>query len=142
MGDIADVDINDYTKNKKTFTGYYAQIIQRIQALQPRAKIFLVSIPKGHYDKEETKKAQRDLLKKFTEIFTNTYLIDLYEYAPVQDEMLVSLFWNGGHMVPAGYLFVAKMIESYIDYIVRANHDDFKQVGFIGTDLYYTREDT
>ena len=29
------------------------------------------------------------------------------------------------------------MIETYIDSIVRRNPDDFRQVGFIGTDLYY-----
>lgn len=36
-------------------------------------------------------------------------------------------------MNAAGYLLTARMIESYIDYIVRHNIVDFKQVGFIGT---------
>ena len=31
-----------------------------------------------------------------------------------------------GHMNPAGYLLVAKMVDSYIDYIIRHNLDDFK----------------
>ena len=36
-----------------------------------------------------------------------------------------------------GYVLIARMVERYIDYIIRKNPEDFKQVGFIGTDLYY-----
>lgn len=43
-------------------------------------------------------------------------------------------------MTPTGYILSARMIESYIDYIVRKNPEDFSQVGFIGTDLYYKSE--
>lgn len=139
LGGISDINLSDYRENSKNFAGYYAQIIQRIKELQPRAKIFLVSIPKGHLEQDEKKKAHRDLLEQFTEMFTNTYLIDLYTYSPVQDEKFVATFWHG-HMTPAGYVLVAKMIESYIDYIIRQNPQEFKQVGFIGTDLYYTPE--
>ena len=79
------------------------------------------------------------MLEQFTEMFTNTYLIDLYTYSPIQDEKCVATFWHG-HMSPTGYVLIAKMIESYIDYIIRQKPQEFKQVGFIGTDLYYTPE--
>ncbi len=49
-------------------------------------------------------------------------------------------FWLG-HMTPTGYMLGARMIESYIDYIIRKEPQDFKQVGFIGTDLYYEPEE-
>lgn len=142
FGDISDVDLESYKNNAKTFAGYYGQIIQRIKELQPRAKIFLVSIPNACYSKEMEDKiiAHRNLLKGFTEMFTNTYLIDLYEYSPVQEEKFKDVFWHG-HMTPTGYILVAKMIESYIDYIIREKPQEFKQVGFIGTDLYYSKED-
>ena len=35
------------------------------------------------------------------------------------------------HMTPAGYLFTADMIMSYIDYIVRNNMHDFDELAFI-----------
>ena len=38
-------------------------------------------------------------------------------------------------MTPAGYLFTADMIMSYIDYIVRNNMHDFDELAFIGTDV-------
>lgn len=41
-----------------------------------------------------------------------------------------------GHMNPAGYLLTAKMTAAYIDYIIRHNMRDFREVGFIGTDLH------
>ena len=46
-----------------------------------------------------------------------------------------------GHLTPTGYILTARMIESYIDYIIRKNPKDFAQVAFIGTDLYYCNEE-
>ncbi len=140
LGSVEDICREDYTKNADTFAGYYAQIIQRIKILQPRAKIFLVSMPSGADEKDEKRKAHRDLLEDFTKFFKRTYLIDLYTYAPVNDEEYRKRF-RLGHMTPTGYILTARMIESYIDYIIRKNPEDFNQVGFIGTDLYYQPEE-
>ncbi len=140
VGSIADICKDDYTKNADTFAGWYAQIIQKIKTLQPRAKIFLVSMPKHDNEKDEKRKAVRDLLEEFTKLFDRTYLIDLYTYAPVNDESYAKIF-RLGHMTPTGYVLTARMIESYIDYIIRKNPEDFNQVGLIGTDLYYQPEE-
>lgn len=42
-----------------------------------------------------------------------------------------------GHMNPSGYILTAQLIDSYIDYIIRHNPDDFRNAGFIGTDIKY-----
>ena len=139
LGSIEDINAQDYTKNAKTFAGYYAQIVQRIKGLQPRAKIFLVSIPRNGDANDEKRRAHRDLLRTMAEYFDRTYLIDLYEYAPINDAEYQRKF-RLGHMTATGYLLTARMIESYIDYIIRKNPEDFNQVGFIGTDLYYQDE--
>lgn len=140
LGSVDDICKEDYTKNGDTFAGYYAQIIQRIKELQPRAKIFLVSMPRDGDEREPLQKACRDLLEQFAKVFSRTYLIDLFTYAPVNDEEYVKIF-RLGHLTPAGYVLTARMIESYIDYIIRKNPEDFKQVGLIGTDLYYLPEE-
>ena len=140
LGSVDDICLEDYTKNAETFAGYYAQIIQRIKTLQPRAKIFLVSIPRHGDEKDEKRKQCRDLLEQFTKIFNRTYLIDLFTYAPVNDEEYAKKF-RLGHLTPTGYIVTARMIESYIDYIIRKNPQDFNQVGLIGTDLYYQPEE-
>ena len=136
IGGIEDICLDDYKKNAETFAGYYAQIIGRVQLLQPRAKIFLVSMPKVGGQDDVLRKAHRDLLEELTKIFKNTYLIDLYTYSPTQDAEFKKTFWLG-HMTPAGYVLMARMIESYIDYLIRKNPEEFNQVGFIGTDLFY-----
>jgi len=136
LGDVDDICLEDYKKNAQTFAGYYGQIIQKVKLLQPRAKIFLVSIPRFGNEKDEKRKAHRDLLEKMTKIFTDCYLIDLFTYAPEYNEAFREKFFLG-HMTPMGYVLSARMIESYIDFIIRKNPKEFNQVGFIGTDLYY-----
>ena len=139
IGSIADIDKDNYLNNAKTFAGYYASIIQRLKKLQPRAKFFLVTMPSVANESDSIRKKHRDLLDEFTKFFDRTYLIDLFTNSPVNDANFYKIFWQG-HLTPAGYVLYAKMIESYIDYIIRKNPEDFKQVGFIGTDLYFNKE--
>ena len=140
LGSIKDINKDDYTKNAQTFAGHYATIIQKIKKLQPRAKIFLVATPSHKDDRDVDRKELRDLLEDFTKIFNRTYLIDLFSYAPANAEEYCKNFWFG-HLTPTGYILTARMIESYIDYIIRKNPKDFNQVGFIGTDLYFEPEE-
>ncbi len=137
IGSVADIK-DDYTQNRKTFVGYYAQIIQRLKRIQPRAKFFLVTMPKEESRHiQELSQAHRKTLYEIAGYFDNTYVLDLYENAPVYSDEFKEKFFMGGHMNPMGYVFTAHMIASYIDYIIRHNMDDFKEVGFIGTDLEY-----
>ena len=140
VGSVSDVCLEDSTKNAETIAGYYAKIIQKIKSLQPRAKIFMVSIPQNANDIDPLRKELRDVLDGFTKIFDRTYLIDLYTYAPVNDDEYKKKY-RLGHLTPAGYVITARMIESYIDYIIRKNPLDFNQVAFIGTDSYYVPEE-
>lgn len=135
LGEISDIDLENYENNKETFTGYYAKIIQKIKTIQPDAKIFLINLPKGEYAAEGDKHAE--LLSEMTKLFSNTYLIDLRKYSPEYDSEFKNKFFVGGHMNAAGYILTAQMITSYIDYIVRHNLEDFAQVGFIGTPYKY-----
>ena len=140
LGSIEDINQEDYTKNADTFAGWYARIIQKHKEMQPKAKFFLVSFPRhGKDDKYEQRIAHRQLLEDMAKIFDNTYLIDLWTYGPDYDEEFYKRFFRG-HMNPAGYLLTARMIESYMDYIIRHNAEDFAEVGFIGTNLSYNKD--
>lgn len=136
IGTLQDVDFSDYRNNRPTFCGYYGQIIQRLKEIQPRAKFFLVTMPR---EKEVGADALReqinDRIRELADGFDNTYLIDLYQYAPVYDWSFREMFFLEGHMNPAGYVLTADMISSYIDFIVRHNIRDFDEIGFIGTQL-------
>ncbi len=141
IGATADINLEDYNKNAETFTGYYARIIQRLKEMQPQARFFLMTMlpsKKGGTDDERGMniKAHRKLLYELAEMFDYTYVLDMFEYAPPYDETFRRNFYLGGHMNPMGYQLTAKMVMSYIDYIVRNNMEDFAQVGFIGKGVH------
>ena len=138
IGSIDDIK-EDYSQNSKTFMGYYAQIIQRLKEIQPRAKFFLMTMmkEKGSHRCCDGTEAHRQALFEMAEYFENTYVLDFYKYGPVHDDDFRKNFYMGGHLNPMGYTVAAHMVASYIDFIIRHNFEDFKEVGFIGTDLKY-----
>lgn len=131
-------DIDSPDPARMTFAYYYAHIIEKLKKIQPRAKFFLMTMPRGDEDdgKQELRRAHRELLYAFAEKYDNTYVLDFFEYAPRYDAEFKRKFYMRGHMNPAGYLLTAKMTAAYIDYIIRHNMRDFREVGFIGTDLH------
>lgn len=135
VGSLDDVCFEDYEKNADTFAGYYAMIIQRYKEIQPDAKFFLVTKPNDNRDEKcDSGEAVSELLYDFSRAFSNTYVIDLRKYGPVYDEEFRKRFYLGGHMNAAGYLFTARMMVSYIDYIIRHDFEAFSKIGFVGYD--------
>ncbi len=141
FGEMSDIDFENCNNNKDTFVGNYAKIIQRYREISPYAKFFLMTTPPeptdpncALYDKHA------EVLRELATLFDNTYVLDFRKYAPVYDEEYSKNFRLGYHLNPMGYRLTALMVESYIDYIIRHNMQDFKQVGFIGTDYYFEGE--
>ncbi len=140
IGTTDDINLDDWTKNAKTFAGYYGAIIQRYREMQPKSRFFLVTMVHDSGWGEENNRlidAHADILYKIAEKFDFCYVIDLAKYGPVYDAKFHDNFFLGGHLNAAGYQFTGKMISSYIDYIIRSNPEDFTQVGFIGTNFYH-----
>ena len=143
-GTLADICREDWRKNADTFIGHYAAIIQRYKKIRPEAKFFLMTIPKNPaYPPEKTKAADEHaaLLRSLCEYFDNTYLLDLRTYAVDYDPEFRKSFFLGGHMAPAGYMLHARLVVSYIDYIIRHNFADFRTVGLHGIE-YETTDGT
>lgn len=133
IGSMEDVH-PDWRDNADTFTGNYAAIIQRYKQIQPNAVFFLVTHPKWQNAPELNQKYEKvgHLIHSLAQHFPNCYVIDLYQYAPPFDDVFHQNFLLNRHATPTGYLLTAKMMMSYIDYIIRHNMEDFKMVGFIG----------
>lgn len=145
FGKMTDVDFDDEEKNKKSFIGYYCKIVQKIRKVQPQSKIFVMTMPResGRLVKPEILKYYEDhaeFLRSLPNYFKNLYILDFRKYAPVYDSAFDDKYRMGGHLNPAGYLLTARMVESYIDYLIRKNYKDFSQVGFIGTGFYNKNE--
>lgn len=138
IGSVADIDPEDWRKNKQSFVGYYAAIISRYKQISPDAKFFLVTFPNDMPpEKKERMLLTNERFYELAEYFDNTYVIDLYKYGPVYDERFNAHFRLYGHLNPSGYILTARMIDSYIDYIVRHNPEDFKTAGFINSGIAY-----
>lgn len=135
IGSLADICAQDYRKNKPTFAGYYAMIVQKLKTIAPDAKFFFVTMPEEHNRQQlqALKDAHASLLCDMANYFSNSYVIDLRKYAPVYDEDFKEKFYLNGHMNACGYLLTAKMIASYIDYIIRHHFEDFREIGLVNT---------
>ncbi len=137
IGDAKDITATEFSE-ERPFISYYAEIVRRYKEISPDAKFFFVTFP-NETDKEDKSKAEGVVkaLKSLAEHFDNSYVINLYEYGPIYDDEFKKKYFMHGHMNPMGYIFTANLIDSYIDYIIRTNPSDFKNVGFIGTDINY-----
>lgn len=142
LGSADDINVADYTLNKQTFAGWYGAIISKYKEIQPHAKFFLMTVPKEESVKEN--EPERDklydkhakLIYDIAEKFSNCFVLDFRQHAPLYDAEFKRMFFTGGHMNVMGYRLTAKMVESYIDYIIRHDADSFNKSGFIGK-LHY-----
>lgn len=135
VGSIDDVYPENPEKNADTFAGNYCRIISRYKRIQPRAKFFLITMPDEETDDDfhkTSKIAHAKLLYDVAEKFDNTFVIDLHKYAPKH----ALAHWMNGHLTPAGYLLTAEQISALTNEIIKENFDEFRDVGFIGTDLH------
>ena len=135
VGTINDICKEDYRKNNPTFAGHYAMIVQRLKEISPDAKFFFMTMPEENNRREieELKGAHAKLMYDLAEFFENAYVIDLKKYAPVYDKDFKEKFYLNGHLNACGYALTAKMVLSYIDYIIRHHFDDFREIGLVNT---------
>jgi len=130
VGKISDIN-DDYTKNNTNFITYYSQIIQRYKEINKDAKIFLTTMPKSTLgeDFEKLKEEHRKVLYELTKVFSNTYVLDLYEYSPEHDREYQEKYYLNGHLNPVGYLIAASTMDKIIHNIIKENLKDFELVG-------------
>ena len=127
------------TPSNETFAGAYTNIILNLKRRQPDAKFFLVTLPVTTNPKEEIQQQydrQAEIIYEIAEKYKNCYVIDLRKYAPAFDKEFEKKFHLRGHLNPMGYKLISLMIESYMDYIIRHNMEDFSKAGLIGTQLH------
>ena len=138
IGGVEDISENGELPKKESFIGYYGEIVKRYKKISPDAKFFFVTFPNTETpERDEKTFGMINGLYALADYFDNAYVIDLYKYGPVHNEEFKRHFYLHGHLNPSGYILTARIIDSYIDYIVRHNPDDFKNIGFVGTEIKY-----
>ena len=133
LGSVDEIDLENPANNPENFAGYYAALIARLREIAPNAFFFLMTMPRELDDEfhRKAKEGHRELLHAIAERMPRTYVLDFYRYAPIYNEEFKRNYYLHGHLNPCGYLLTAKMVASYIDYIVRQDPNSFDTVGFI-----------
>lgn len=145
VNDIADTTMEVGTPNdisnesSTTFYGYYSRIIKLIQSQQPKARIFLVGLPNHSNMTKWGARFRnfRDAIADMVNHFNFVYYLDLYQYELPYDSEFQKIYFNGFHENALGYARTAWVISSYVDWYIRHNYKEFREVGFIGTDYHY-----
>lgn len=133
IGTIADINQTDPSKNANTFCGWYAKIIQRIQEVQPRARITCMTLPKPAKEPDEMV-TLNDAIRSIVNLYDNCYLIDLYKYAEQETSAWRRHYGSGhGHLNAMGYVRYAQYFVTYLDWIINQNPSEFLDVALIGT---------
>lgn len=130
QGTTADIDLEDYNNNADTFCGNYGKIIQKIQEICPKAKIFCLTSPIGAW-------SYNNRIKQIVQLFDNCYSIDLfnnglYKYGPI------AYYRRGGHYNAIAYMLIARIIAKEIDKFIENNPDEFNQIEFINTNYEWS----
>lgn len=142
IGTADQTDPVNWRNNPGNFAGYYSTIISRYKEIQPRAKFFLMTMPR------ETRRSQRcveigqehrDLLYAFAGRDPDIEVIDLWQFAPEYDDEFRKTFFLGGHMNPLGYLFTARLVATCIDWLIRRDPTAYAEIGFIGTEYQHLK---
>lgn len=135
VGTVADIDPADWRKNRDTFCGNYAAIVSRYREISPEAKFFFVTFPDDDLWQPKTKAQSHVAAIYALAEYFGAYVIDLHRYAPRYDQKFREYFNLYGHFNASGYILAARIIDSYIDYIVRHNREDFQFVPFINSGI-------
>lgn len=130
VGTLYDAD----KPEEDSFCYWYMQIIRRLKTMQPKAKIFLMTMPRMNDENDALRAEHAKLLEQIANQSENIYLLNFWKYAPVYDADFRRCYFLNGHMNPMGYRLTADMVMRYIDYIIRSDCQAFAKVGFIGKD--------
>lgn len=133
LGTISDIDIGDCKNNADSYYGNYAKIIQKIKALQPKAKFFLLPDPIIAIDHP-----YNNAVVEIANLLPDCYMIDMTKYSSMYSAGGFFKANNrGGHYNSIAYNFMGKIIGEEISKYMFSNPGEFSQVEFIGTEYSY-----
>lgn len=130
IGTSADIDIADYTQNANTFYGNYAKIVQLIKATYPSSKIFLLTMPYP-YGEMTGREAYNDAIREIATMFTNVYLLDLYQYNDLFKTTFMVDDFIEGHYTAIGYKHIADILDDLLGKFIDTNADEFRLIAGI-----------
>lgn len=137
LGSMSDIKEN-FLENNDTFYGNYGKIISYIKQTQPKAKIFLLTIPDQTTPSTVDYSNFNIAIRAISNHFDNCYLIDLEgDHNSTYTEGFVRQNLRGGHYNAIAYDYLADKMYQWISDYMKDNYSEFSQIEFIGTDYKY-----
>ena len=140
LGTIADVNLSNLSNSKDTTQfGMYGRLIGTLRDISPKCKIFCVTYPIYYVENYGT----NNIARTFANTIPNCYCIDLWQVDKNRKTVTNTSFatpnpyFSKLHGTVLGYKHWGDIINSYIDYIIRNNLNDFTDVGYINTDYTF-----
>ena len=132
LGSISDINDSNPDANGDTYYGNYGKIIQKMKALVPNARFFLMTNP---YDETGLRLQYNDAVREIANHFENCYLLDLAkDYASEYNQPgFIASSRIGGHYDASAYLYMGKLIARSMNKVIFNNGSDFYGMWFIPT---------
>lgn len=137
LGSISDIKEN-FMDNEDTYYGNYGKIISYIKQVQPKAKIFLLTMPDQTAPSTVDYSNFNTAVRTIAGYFDNVYLIDLAgDHNNTFNSGFVRANLRGGHYNAIGYDYIGDKIYDWLSKYMLDNSANFRQIEFIGTDYSY-----
>lgn len=128
-GTAADINPTDPAQNANTFCGNYGKIISHLKAIQPKCKIFVLTLPAT----DNVSKAYNEAIRAVAALYDGCYCIDL-EGDGFYRTGFISGAGRYGHYNSVAYNAMAGHLAGLIGGYIGGNPEEFGQLEFIGTD--------
>lgn len=124
---------DDIVTYANTYYGNYSNIIHQIKLIQPKAKIFCITMPNISASTRRTE--ANNIIKDIVEYYDNCYVIDLenddlYKNGIVRESEKQRV----NHYNSIAYKIMADHIKEIVNKFIYDNYTEFMQLEFIGTD--------
>ena len=131
LGSVDNLEEDSYIAN-------LSKIIKIYREIEPKSRFFIVVIPHDDLGPERNQAIDymKDEIYKLVKLYEFCYVIDLASTTFVYDQKFRDKYAMGFHPTPQGYLYLSWVMGTYIDHIIDENYEDFKQIGFIGTEFF------
>lgn len=127
----------DIGTQAQTYYGGMSQIIDKLLAISPNAKIFIQTCPKEADDYSRYhgyNQAVKDVVAYYRETNTNIHCLDLANYASkYQNASLTGDAWYG-HYTALGYEQFAEILNGILSDYINTHISEFRDVAFIEYD--------
>ena len=132
LGSISDINDSNPNANGDTYYGNYGKIIQKMKALVPNARFFLMTNP---YNETGLRLQYNDAVRQIAKHFKNCYLLDLAkDYASEYNKPGFLMSSRvGGHYDASAYLYMGKLIARSMNKVIFHNASEFYGMWFIPT---------